>query len=104
MFTLTPRIGLVVWVYSLKQIRALRHYGTVMYVSKKMKYAYLYLDQADLEATMAKLEKLRFVRAVEPSHRPELAVAYGPDADTAMNHLIQATHQKGGQARAGDQR
>lgn len=72
MLNITPRVGLVVWVYSLKQIKALRHYGTVMYVSKRMKYVYLYLDQEKLATTVTKLTKLRFVKAVEPSHRPEL--------------------------------
>lgn len=104
MLTITPRVGLVVWVYSLKQVRALRHYGTVMYVSKKMKYAYLYLDQAAVADTSAKLEKLRFVRKVSVSKRPELAVHYGPDADTAMNRLIKAQREEGGQAHARDQR
>ncbi len=35
MFEPTERQGLVVWVYSLKQLKQLRHYGTVIYVSKK---------------------------------------------------------------------
>ncbi|WP_461215380.1 YlbG family protein [Lacticaseibacillus sp. GG6-2] len=103
MLTITPRVGLVVWVYSLKQIRALRHYGTVMYVSKKMKYVYLYLDQDAVAETTAKLQKLRFVRKVSPSKRPELAVHYGPGADTEMNRLIEQ-QREGGQADARDQR
>lgn len=77
MLNITPRQGLVVWVYSLKQIKALRHYGTVMYVSRRMKYVYLYLDRAAVPETMAKLKKLRFVKAVEPSHRPELDMNFG---------------------------
>jgi len=77
MFEVVPRQGLVVWVYSLKQIKQLRHYGTVLYVSKKMKYVYLYLDVEALEATANRIQKLRFVKAVEPSHRGELATTFG---------------------------
>ncbi|MCX2456478.1 YlbG family protein [Lacticaseibacillus nasuensis] len=72
MLEITPRIGLVVWLYSVKQIKALRHYGTVMYVSRRMKYAYLYVDAVAAPTVMAKLAKLRFVKRVEPSHRPEV--------------------------------
>lgn len=97
MLNITPRIGMVVWVYSLKQIRALRHFGTVMYVSKRMKYAYLYLDADQADAVKAEVEKLRFVKSVVLSKRPELAEEYGPDADTAMNRLIAEVRQQGGQ-------
>lgn len=94
MMAVTERVGLVVWVYSLKQIRALRHYGTVMYVSKKMKYVYLYLDQADVAETQAKLQKLRFVRKTDVSMRPALATEYGPDQDTEMNRLKKASQEE----------
>ncbi len=82
---ITQRQGLVVWVYSLKQIKALRHYGTVMYVSRRMKYVYLYLDAKDVEATMGKLAKLRFVKSVEVSHRPELATSFGQASGAALD-------------------
>ncbi|EKQ21906.1 hypothetical protein Lpp22_0982 [Lacticaseibacillus paracasei subsp. paracasei Lpp22] len=77
MFAIKQRQGLVVWVYSLKQLKTLRRYGTIMYVSRRMKYVYLYLDQDELAQTSAKLSKLRFVKRVEPSHRPELATEFG---------------------------
>ncbi len=82
---ITQRQGLVVWVYSLKQIKALRHYGTVMYVSRRMKYVYLYLDAKDVEATIGKLTKLRFVKSVEVSHRPELATSFGQASGAALD-------------------
>ena len=62
MFAIKQRQGLVVWVYSLKQLKTLRRYGTIMYVSRRMKYVYLYLDQDELAQTSAKLSKLRFVK------------------------------------------
>lgn len=77
MFEMNPRRGVVVWVYSLKQIKALRHYGTVMFVSKRMKYVYLYMDETEVTSVVPKLEALRFVRAVTVSPHPELAMTYG---------------------------
>lgn len=76
MFEMTDRRGVVVWLYSLKQAKALRHYGTMIYLSKKMKYAYLYMDADQVPDTVAKLTKLRFVKKVETSPRPELATHY----------------------------
>ncbi|KRN29394.1 hypothetical protein IV38_GL000278 [Lactobacillus selangorensis] len=72
MFKMTSRQGIVVWVYSMKQIKQLRRYGMIDYVSKKMKYVYLYVDQDEIDAIMAQLEKLHFVKRVAKSHRPEI--------------------------------
>jgi uncharacterized protein YlbG (UPF0298 family) len=64
------RIGIAVWVNTLKNVKILRKYGHLMYVSKKMKYAVLYCDMSQLEETIAKLEKLHFVKKAEPSYKP----------------------------------
>ena len=79
MFAMKQRQGLVVWVYSLKQLKTLRRYGTIMYVSRRLKYVYLYLDRDEIAATSHKLIKLRFVKRVEPSHRPELKTEFGDE-------------------------
>ncbi|TLF40101.1 DUF2129 domain-containing protein [Lacticaseibacillus zeae] len=79
MFSMKQRQGLVVWVYSLKQLKTLRRYGTIMYVSRRMKYVYLYMDRDEITAASNKLSKLRFVKRVEPSHRPELKTEFGSD-------------------------
>lgn len=85
MLEVTKRQGLVVWVYSLKQLKALRHYGTVIYASRRMKYVYLYLDMDKVDDTIEKLNKLRFVKRVEKSQRPFLATDYG--GDTSLSAL-----------------
>lgn len=85
MLEVTKRQGLVVWVYSLKQLKALRHYGTVIYASRRMKYVYLYLDMDQIDETIAKLKKLRFVKAVEKSERPFIATEYA--GDTSLSAL-----------------
>ena len=76
-FTMTPRQGLVVWVYSLKQLRQLRRYGTIYYTSRRLKYVYLYVDQAMIPTVSEQVKKLHFVRRVEVSHRPELDMNFG---------------------------
>ncbi|HCM88326.1 MULTISPECIES: YlbG family protein [Vagococcus] len=69
---LVPRRGLVVWVYSLKQLKNLRRFGYVHHVSKKMKYVVLYVDDIDVDQKVEKLEKQFFVRSVEKSMRPDI--------------------------------
>lgn len=73
---LTKRRGLYVWVYSLRQLKQLRHYGSIIYASKHMKYVLLYVNEDDVEPTTAKLKRLRFVKDVEVSARPDLATSY----------------------------
>ncbi|MDT2816033.1 YlbG family protein [Vagococcus carniphilus] len=69
---LVPRRGLIVWVYSLKQLKNLRRFGYVHYVSKKMKYVVLYVDDVEIETVIEKLEKQFFVRSVDMSMRPDI--------------------------------
>lgn len=69
---LNGRRGLIVWVYSLKQLRNLRRFGYIHYVSKKMKYVVLYVDEIKVEETLDKLNKQFFVREVEISMRPDI--------------------------------
>lgn len=68
----TKRQGIVVWVYTLRQIKNLKRYGYIHYVSNRMKYVVLYVDQAEVQATAEKLNSLHFVRKVELSHRPDI--------------------------------
>jgi uncharacterized protein YlbG (UPF0298 family) len=76
-FTKTARQGIVVWLYSLKQLRQLRRYGLIYYTSRRMKYCFLYVDQVNAATTAEQLQKLHFVRQVEFSHRSELDMNFG---------------------------
>lgn len=73
------RRGLIVWLYSLRQLKQLRHYGSLMYASKKMKYAVLYVDEDAIAELSSKLAHLRFVKKVEPSERPDLRTSYSKE-------------------------
>ncbi len=70
------RVGLAVWLNNLKMARHLRRLGNVHYVSRKMRYAILYVSENQLEATLAKLNGLNYVKKVEVSHRHELKTEF----------------------------
>lgn len=89
MFEVKPRVGIVIWVYNMHQIRQLRRFGLIYYSSKKMKYVYLYVDQSSAEAVKRSIEKLHFVRKVELSHRPDLITEFGDKIEKSAENSSQ---------------
>ncbi|MGX7328355.1 YlbG family protein [Enterococcus bulliens] len=81
-FEPVKRRGIVVFVYSLRQVRNLRRYGVVHYVSKSMKYVMLYVNESDVETVCQKIERLHFVREVSLSHRPEIEMNFSEKIGT----------------------
>lgn len=65
----------------MKQVRQLKRFGIVQYQSRKARYAVLYLDEAQVPAATARINKLNFVRKVEPSYRPDVAMNFGERVD-----------------------
>ncbi|WP_125579724.1 YlbG family protein [Levilactobacillus cerevisiae] len=80
-FDMQARQSLVVYTYSLKQTRQLKRYGTVMYVSKKMRYVVLYVNQEDVASLTDQLGKLRFVKRVVASARPDISETFNGVAE-----------------------
>ncbi|MCA1023394.1 DUF2129 domain-containing protein [Halobacillus litoralis] len=72
----TNRQGLIVYFQHMKNIRQIKKHGHLIYASKKMKYALLYVNQEDVEFKMEKLERLPFVSRVVPSYKPEVRTDY----------------------------
>ena len=72
----TERAGLIVWLNSFKGARVLEKFGTLHYVSKKMKYAVLYVNKDRLPEIEQKLEQLHIVKKVERSYRNEIKTEY----------------------------
>jgi uncharacterized protein YlbG (UPF0298 family) len=70
------RVGLAVWLNNTKMARHLRRFGNVHYTSRKMRYAILYTDEANLDQTIEKLNQFNFVKKVDLSHRHELKTEY----------------------------
>lgn len=96
-FELTKRCGLIIYVTNLRQVRQLRRYGNVEYVSRKMRYVLLYVDADKLNEKQGKIEQLNFVikteLAIRPDLNPNLAVesedrGFSLDVDT-NNDIIE---------------
>ncbi|MDN4073562.1 MULTISPECIES: YlbG family protein [Fictibacillus] len=70
------RMGLAVYLHSLKFSKQLRRYGNVHYISKRMKYAVIYCDGSKIEDVASKLESLHFVKEVKRSFKHEIKTEY----------------------------
>ena len=75
-FEAKARRGVIVYLYHLRQSKQLRRFGNIQYVSRKMKYALVYMDEELVDKTVSKLKQLRFVKRVEISRRPVLKVEF----------------------------
>lgn len=75
-FELTKRQGIIVWVYTLRQIKNLKRFGYIHYVSSRLKYIVMYVDQTEVSDTVDRLNSLHYVRKVEISHRPEIDMTF----------------------------
>ncbi|MEG2254379.1 MAG: YlbG family protein [Vagococcus sp.] len=84
-----PRRGLIVWVYSLKQLKNLRRFGYVHHVSRKQKYVVLYVDEVDVDSTIERLEKQFFVRSVDKSMRPDINMNF----DNRLGNKVSDTNE-----------
>ncbi|QGH34407.1 DUF2129 domain-containing protein [Gracilibacillus salitolerans] len=67
---LVKRQGLIIWFHQMKHVKHIKKYGHMIHVSKKLKYAMIYVDQNKLNDTYHSLIKLPFVTKVEPSYKP----------------------------------
>lgn len=79
--------GLIVWLYTLKNLSQLKKYGFLHYSSEKMKYAVLYVDESRVEEVMERLNQLHYVRSVEISHMNEVDMTFAdaiPKADNSQ--------------------
>ncbi|WP_409292086.1 YlbG family protein [Peribacillus sp. SCS-26] len=70
------RQSIVIWLHTLKQVKSLRRYGNIHYVSKKLKYVVLYTNMDEVPALKEKLENYSFVKKVELSYKPFLKLEY----------------------------
>lgn len=80
--TVKKRRCLIIWVYSLKQLKTLKRYGLVHYVSRKMKYVVVYMNEDEIELAEPKISGLHFVRKVERSYRPDVEMNFAEKIGT----------------------
>lgn len=64
------RQGIIVWFQHLKNIKQIKKYGHLIYASKKLKYAVIYVDRSEIEFVEKKLLKLSFVTKIDRSFKP----------------------------------
>ncbi|MBM7692388.1 uncharacterized protein YlbG (UPF0298 family) [Peribacillus deserti] len=70
------RQSIIIWLHTLKQVKMLRRYGNIHYVSKKLKYVVLYTDMDEVPALSEKIQSYSFVKKVELSYKPFLKLEY----------------------------
>jgi uncharacterized protein YlbG (UPF0298 family) len=85
---ITPRAGIVVWLRDYKKSKALESYGVVHYVSRKMRYAVLYVNLNQVDEVMANVAKLPFVKTAERSFRHELRTDYSSSSGEKNKFLV----------------
>ncbi|WP_047984576.1 YlbG family protein [Ornithinibacillus californiensis] len=72
----TKRQGIIVWYQHTKNIKQLKRIGNILYTSKRLKYAVMYVDQSNLEEIEKKLLKYPFVSKVDRSYKPFIRTEY----------------------------
>ncbi|OEF98898.1 hypothetical protein BHF71_02935 [Vulcanibacillus modesticaldus] len=66
------RAGLIVWVNDTRLAKNLERFGNLLYISKRLRYAVLYVNESEVKNKITNIEKLHYVRRVERSLRTEL--------------------------------
>ena len=80
-FEVTQRRSVIVHLKNVRQARQLRRFGVVSYISEKMKYAVIYMNEADVATKSALIERLGFVSSVKLSHWPDVDTTVGSQGD-----------------------
>lgn len=70
------RQGLVIWFQHMKNLRQIKRFGHLIYVSKKMRYAVLYVNKAEIETIEERLHKYSFVHKIDRSQKPFIATTF----------------------------
>ncbi|MFC4387295.1 YlbG family protein [Gracilibacillus marinus] len=73
---LTKRQSIIVWFHNMKNIKQLKKHGHLIHVSKKLKYAIIYVNQDLYDEALQTFNKLPFVTKVEKSYRPFVKTEY----------------------------
>ena len=66
MFKINSTRSLIIYINNNHVIRALRHYGQIDYISRRMHYVVMYVDQSDVE-------KIKEDKSITRSKKVELS-------------------------------
>jgi uncharacterized protein YlbG (UPF0298 family) len=75
-FQIQPRRLVVVWLYTMKPINQLKKYGDIQYISRKMQYVLIYMNEENIELAMSQMKRFHFVRQVDRSYRPDVEMNF----------------------------
>lgn len=70
------RTELIVSIFAIKQAKTLQKYGDIRFISTKMHYVILFVDSKKITETIKEIKKQHFVKKVEISQTPTLAVDF----------------------------
>lgn len=70
--SLVSRTALIIFLKNASDQYKLRHYGDIVYFSKKMCYCVLYVDTADAEHELDEISNLSFVERAELSEEENI--------------------------------
>lgn len=81
------RQGLIVWFQHMRHIKQIKKFGHLIYVSKKLKYAVLYVDQAQIETVEDRLLRYGFISKVDRSYKPYVRTIFENTSQEQAKHL-----------------
>ncbi len=70
------RQGLIVWFQHKRNIKQIKRFGHLIYVSKRMRYAVIYVDQEEVEEIEQSMKKLSYIIKVDRSYKPFVKMNY----------------------------
>ncbi|ALJ31717.1 hypothetical protein AKUA1202_09830 [Apilactobacillus kunkeei] len=79
--TIENRKSLIVYVYSTKQVRQLKKYGLIYYVSQKMHYVVMYVNADNYDWIKEKISSLKIVKKIEETPYEQLSSELSLEGD-----------------------
>lgn len=79
--TIKNRKSLIVYVYSTKQVRQLKKYGLIYYVSQKMHYVVMYVNADNYDWIKEKISSLKIVKKIEETPYEKLSSELSLEGD-----------------------
>ncbi|AFT82027.1 DUF2129 domain-containing protein [Leuconostoc carnosum] len=71
-FEIQPRRALYVYLKNNRHATQLKKFGHLTYISRKMGFATIYVDDVDIDQKISKIKQYKFVGEVLPSPRPDI--------------------------------
>lgn len=73
---IVERQGLFVWFQHRRNITQIKKYGHVIYVSRKMRYALVYVNRDEVDEKETQLKNLPFISKTERSYKPYIKTSF----------------------------